>query len=88
MDLFRLLDSILPAAGWGPVLFISSRPLACHVLEFEDVYQEEAKKRMADGGKKHGKVGINDTTLQEGGRLRKFMAQNVGTTGTGDKELK
>ena len=47
----------------------------CHVLEFEPIYLEEAKGRMAEGGKKHGKVGINDTTL-ETGRSRLFMARD------------
>ena len=49
-----------------------------HVLEFEPIYREEAKGRMAEGGKKHGKVSTNGADLPEKGQARDFMARDSG----------
>jgi hypothetical protein len=52
-----------------------------HVLEFEPIYREEAKKRQADGGTKHGKLlqtkGMK-SCLNEAGLSTGFMARDAG----------
>ena len=55
----------------------------CHVLEFEPIYQEEARLRRLEGEKKgglarHGKPapGINDTTSSGPDRSRTRMAED------------
>lgn len=48
----------------------------CHVLEFESIYREEAKGRMAQGGK-IGKGVAPCRTLSEKGRMTAFMARDA-----------
>lgn len=44
--------------------------------QFEPIYREEAKGRMAEGGKKHGKGVANGDNL-ETGRMAYFMARDA-----------
>ena len=46
------IPNILANSGKNPVIFFGRS--ICHVLEFEDIYREEAAQRKADGQKSGG----------------------------------